>query len=380
MKYKAIFFVFFIGFLVNGFCQESADYTRLLNDIRDLIKNELGNYGEDKSPQGNLVPLTWDIVKAVDESNKKDEFKKLDYYLSTDFILTASSKEINSNSGGLVIDYGDTVTMKKISRKIKGEFVGEDRKKDEESFIIKFQEQNIRFKRNMQTGRFYADSAMGIQYTFEGSRPYLCIYLEQKGAVNPLSKAALKQSTTSSIPAGFQRTEQFPVFIMGDGILGRDIVVSYIMSKNPAMTRQQILGLIDEYIKEAERERINHDIAIAQMCHATRFLSNQKLLGTHNYAGLNADKGISVKYFGKHASMQEGVRAHIQHLKGYASRERPRQLVDRRYDLLVASGICGTVVTLDDLFATWSPYDARGYGNEIRKILGELYQFSGRYI
>jgi hypothetical protein len=79
--------------------------------------------------------------------------------------------------------------------------------------------------------------------------------------------------------------------------------------------------------------------------------------------------------------MQEGVWAHVQHLKGYASRQPPnREIVNRRYHLLVNSGILGTVTTLEGLFATWSPFNAFEYGNEIRRILGEMYRFSGRVI
>jgi hypothetical protein len=111
------------------------------------------------------------------------------------------------------------------------------------------------------------------------------------------------------------------------------------------------------------------------MCYATRFLTSRQHLSTYNYAGLNTDRGISVKYGDKHADEEEGVRAHIQHLKGYASTEKPgKEIVNRRYFILEGTGILGTVQTLDALFAKWSPNNAEAYGNGIKRILEEMYQ------
>jgi len=166
--------------------------------------------------------------------------------------------------------------------------------------------------------------------------------------------------------------------IMGNGNFKSSAIVSYIMSKKPSMPRQEITVLVNEYISEAKAEGINHDLAIAQMCYATGFLTNRPLMNTHNYAGLNTDLGISVKHGRRHLNMQEGVWAHIQHLKGYASTECPnREIVNRRYALLVRRGIPGTVKTLEGLAAIWSPYNPR-YECEIVKIIRELRLYSGR--
>jgi len=378
LKYKkGLFFLFSLGFiLINGFSQHSAGNAQLLNDIRNIVREELSRQGEVR-PEGNLVPLTWDIVKLVIESKRLDEFSNLEYYLSFDFSLVSADRTISGNSGGLIIDHGNTVTRTIIQRTTKGEFIRFDRSQlNNENFRIKFQERTIEFRRNGQTGRFDAAAICGL-FTFEGVRPYLCIYLDQRGAVNSQNNTISHQAVSQN-HAGFSHVNQIPRFIEGNGSLGRDVVISYIMSKNPVMHRQEVITLVNEYINEARREGINHDIAIAQMCYATGFLRNRQLLISHNYAGLNTESGISVRYGSSHASIQEGVWAHIQHLKGYSSIQRPqREIYNQRYYSLVSSGVLGTVKTLDALFATWSPFNAAVYGNEITGILRELYQLSG---
>jgi len=380
MKNKVLFFIFFLVFVLsNGFSQQASGNNQLLDEIRKIVSDELSRYhGEERSPQGSLVPLTWETVRLVSESNQKDEFKNLDYYLSADFTLSRSDRTIESSSRGLVINHGNTTVTTVVSRTTKGECIGyDDTRSNEESFIVKFQELEIQFRRNLQTGRFDA-VPVGTDYVFYGPLPYLCIYLDQRGVVG----SPVPQSIQPRIPASYSSRDQLPSHIMTNGILNRDVIVSYIFSKNPnpLMPREQIMVLVDEYINEAHREGVNHDIAIAQMCYATGFLSNRQLLSTYNYAGLNTSVGISVRHGNRHTILQEGVWAHIQHLKGYASWQRPRRdIVDRRYELLVRDGILGNVTTLEGLFSVWSPYNARNYGNEIRRILSELYQFPGRF-
>ena len=159
--------------------------------------------------------------------------------------------------------------------------------------------------------------------------------------------------------------------IEGPGALEKANIVSYIMTKNSAISSREVETIIDTYIREAQRENINHDIAIAQMCYATSHLMNQQRLSAHNYAGFDAVNGVPVRY----ANMGEGVRAHIQHLKGYASRQRPQgEIVDKRYQILIDNRIQGTVKTIDALFDKWAPGYSRSYGNVINNILDDLYR------
>jgi hypothetical protein len=165
--------------------------------------------------------------------------------------------------------------------------------------------------------------------------------------------------------------------IMGAGSLTKEGVIQYIRSRNsnPVLSSRDIGRLIDIYFDEARLENINRDIAIAQMLYATSFLSNQRTTN-RNYGGLSSTPGWNGRFPNRlNDGMTEGVRAHIQHLKGYASRT-PLQNrnVDPRYDILINLGYLGSVRTFDQLYRRWS--ENPDYGNEIERILNGLYRFS----
>jgi hypothetical protein len=78
-----------------------------------------------------------------------------------------------------------------------------------------------------------------------------------------------------------------------------------------------------------------------------------------------------------------GVRAHIQHLKGYASSEPlSQELVNPRYRFLVMLQRIGTSPTIHGLTGTWAVDPL--YSDKIAAILLRLYEFSfnerSRYI
>ena len=160
--------------------------------------------------------------------------------------------------------------------------------------------------------------------------------------------------------------------IQGKGTLEKNDIVAYIRLKNPSAPRKDVEVIIETYIKEAQREHINHDIAIAQMCYATDFLKNQQFIKAHNYAGFDALNGAPIKY----ANMNEGIRAHIQHLKGYASCDLPEgKIVDKRFYILIDNRTHGTVTTLEALCEKWSPGNPHAYANRINGILDDLYLY-----
>ena len=160
--------------------------------------------------------------------------------------------------------------------------------------------------------------------------------------------------------------------IMGKGTLDKNDIVAYMRTKNALVSRKDVEAIVDTYIKEAQREHINHDIAIAQMCYATDFLRNQQQMKNHNYAGFDMLNGIPIKY----ANMNEGIRAHIQHLKGYASCDLPEgKIIDKRYQILIENRTHGTVTTLEALFEKWSPDSAHAYRSKINSILDDLYLY-----
>ena len=157
--------------------------------------------------------------------------------------------------------------------------------------------------------------------------------------------------------------------IIGLGRLQKDAIVAFIRSGNPAVSASVVDSIVNIYIQEATLEDINLNIAIAQMVLATNFLRNDQRTNIHNYGGLS---GASFN------DRQTGIRAHIQHLKGYATTEAPKTLiVNPRYNILRQNGILGTITTRQQLYSTWAPL-SRDYRARMENILSDLEQFSVR--
>ncbi|MGB3790527.1 MAG: N-acetylmuramoyl-L-alanine amidase [Phormidesmis sp.] len=124
------------------------------------------------------------------------------------------------------------------------------------------------------------------------------------------------------------------------------------------------------YREEATIEGVDYDIAFCQMCVETDFLRFPGLVrpAQNNFAGLADGSGN----FASFPSARIGVRAHIQHLKAYASTEplaRPR--VDPRFDF-VKRGSAPLVGQLSNLWEA----DPQ-YGDKIIARLNELYKLAG---
>jgi hypothetical protein len=162
--------------------------------------------------------------------------------------------------------------------------------------------------------------------------------------------------------------------IIGNGILNKDSIVGYIQSKNTTyLSRAKIEEIVGAYIAEAGKEYINHDIAIAQMCEGTNFLSRKEKIIVHNYGDL-ADINRRKTSF---KSMTLGIRAHIQQIKLYASSSRTTaepQVDPARLKRVEVQR--GKYSTLDSLFPVWvTGRNSNAYKDGINKILREMYDF-----
>ena len=130
--------------------------------------------------------------------------------------------------------------------------------------------------------------------------------------------------------------------------------------------------IIKLYLEEAAIEGVNHDLAFCQMCLETDFLrfGGAVKARDYNFAGLGT-VGVSAEV-ATFSSVRMGVRAHIQHLKAYASREPLVQVkVDPRFDLISR----GIAPSLDRLSGRWSK--DLDYGNRICTLIQRLYQTAG---
>ena len=120
----------------------------------------------------------------------------------------------------------------------------------------------------------------------------------------------------------------------------------------PTDRLQEIVRL---YISECTIEGINWDVAFVQMCHETGFLTYTGDVdpSQNNFAGIGTFDGKPGHTF---RTVNEGIRAHVQHLKAYASRTPLSTLcVDPRYK--VVQGIkdfFGKCKSLKDLTGKWA--------------------------
>jgi len=159
--------------------------------------------------------------------------------------------------------------------------------------------------------------------------------------------------------------------IMGRGYASEVQMMMLLKMHNPEGLTQ-FAELPKLYREEAQIEGVNADIAFAQMCVETRFLQFGGLIKPeqNNFAGLG---GVGTGEAGQSfLAPRIGVRAHIQHLKAYASSEPLIQKpVDPRFHL-VRRGIAPTIAQLSP---RWSA--TPGYGSKIGAIVRQLYDSAG---
>jgi hypothetical protein len=156
---------------------------------------------------------------------------------------------------------------------------------------------------------------------------------------------------------------------MGEGKVSPGELARFLGENNPQADRAFINRLAEYYVEEAAAEGVNHDVAFAQMCLETGFLRFGGLVTPemNNFCGLGATgPGNPGEVF---AEPRIGVRAHIQHLKGYAT-ESPlnRELVDPRYRWIRY----GSSPAIQGLAGSWAA--DRAYAGKITAILERLYQ------
>jgi hypothetical protein len=158
---------------------------------------------------------------------------------------------------------------------------------------------------------------------------------------------------------------------MGMGRVSDEKMAQFLERNNPRVDWDFTLALVRYYINEAAFEGVNHDTAFAQMCLETGYLRYGGLVTAdmNNFCGLGAIGP------GQHGEIfpdpETGVRAHIQHLKAYATEEPLNGvLVDPRYKWVRY----GSAPTIHGLSGTWAV--DKNYSDKIGVILQRLYEFS----
>lgn len=160
--------------------------------------------------------------------------------------------------------------------------------------------------------------------------------------------------------------------IMSRGQTSANQLTSFLKAANNGDFVMRFPGLAELYIEEAALEGVNHDLAFCQMCLETGYLRFGGAVdpAQNNFCGLGATGG-SVRG-ASFADTRTGVKAHIHHLKAYASTEPIAHppIVSPRFHL-VTRGIAPTVEKLSGRWAT-----DLNYGTKILNLVRQLYEES----
>lgn len=157
--------------------------------------------------------------------------------------------------------------------------------------------------------------------------------------------------------------------IFSEGISSSEALSGFLKSGNSKLGDELTLEFAEVYIEESKFEGINWDIAFVQMCLETGYLKYGGLVepGQNNFCGLGSyesKKGASFN------TIREGVRAHIQHLKAYATEsELNGELIDPRFHLVTR----GSAKSVLELAGRWAE-DPR-YGFKIISMLKRMLHF-----
>jgi len=251
----------------------------------------------------------------------------------------------------------------------------------------------LKFQRNTQNSRYIVFSATinTKDYRLSSSRrelPHLLIKsnindtaaeifaIHASLGVPPLPDRSSSLNQRQPQQFNSQRQQQYnrdrlPVDIMGNGNLDARRLAGFLLRNNP-QAGTFAYELASLYVEEALNEGVNHDIAFAQMCLETGFLKFGRIVqrSWNNFCGLGAIGEGQGSIF---PSARIGVRAHIQHLKAYASTEPlnggVRAEDDRFY--YVARGSSPTIYGLTGRWA-----EDTQYADKIYSVLRRLYEFS----
>ena len=109
--------------------------------------------------------------------------------------------------------------------------------------------------------------------------------------------------------------------IMGNAVATAEQMKAYLKAKNPSVA-QSVLDMVPLYLSEGKAEGVRGDVAFAQSCLETgnfTFSGSSVTLDQNNFCGMgvtsNGMKGNSFD------TPQLGIRAQVQHLKAYASKD-----------------------------------------------------------
>ncbi len=162
--------------------------------------------------------------------------------------------------------------------------------------------------------------------------------------------------------------EKYIPFLISRGKTQLEDLVKYTLEINPDLDKNYVNTIAKTYIEESLIEGINYDIAYAQMLLETGILKFNGIVSKeqHNFSGIGATNNLTKG--NSFPSITEGIKAHIQHLKAYASKQNINSnMVDPRF-YLVERGSAPTIYDLTGKWAKDKLYDKKLKKNIIRTI------------
>jgi hypothetical protein len=183
-----------------------------------------------------------------------------------------------------------------------------------------------------------------------------------------LSIFSLANEPISRYKSSISTLHNFSVYIMDQGQCSASDFSAMLLYYNPDLNPTKADYLARVYVTEATKEGVNQDIAFSQMCLETGFLNFKGNVKPHqnNFCGLGA---VSAHSNGEHfPDIETGVRAHIQHLKAYASTlDLILPNVDNRFRF-VKRGIAPTIYELPGRWAS-----DKEYAVKLESLLSRLF-------
>lgn len=157
----------------------------------------------------------------------------------------------------------------------------------------------------------------------------------------------------------FTSRQYYSVYIMDQGRSSVEDLAGMLLFYNPELRESFAKEIALIYFEESMDEGVNHDIAFCQMILETGFLNfgGSVMRQQNNFCGLGATGGMVRGE--KFPDIRTGVRAHIQHLKAYASFDDIyKESVDKRFRF-VKRGTAQTIYALPGKWAADPNYDQK---------------------
>jgi len=164
--------------------------------------------------------------------------------------------------------------------------------------------------------------------------------------------------------------------IMGKSECTAAQLEAFLLSKNPSPKLNiNVTDFCKLWIAEGQSEGVKGDVAFCQACHETGYFKYGGIVqpSQNNYGGIGALNGNAAGQAASFDTPKLGVRASIQHLKAYGSKDPlVNDLIDPRFKLVTR----GVAPNFEDLGGRWAypGYDKKKYPSlEAAKAAGETY-------